>query len=211
MSVVKVELDNLSSGEIECDNDLKSNFIVASPSEADVDCTEYECMTSSDDTTGMFKSKSGTDKEHQLKPSLRSMPCLAQSQTHPQHLDKQSSVQQQNQVQPQPGSEDSTAIDVEQQTDSTKDTYTDDSEHGAYDSRTDQSLLIQHKLNRQKQGSRKSQKCKEDVFSREKHTSQRFPADSRQQAEAERWIWMDLLCCVAVVGTVERERDSLGG
>lgn len=31
-----------------------------------------------------------------------------------------------------------------------KDTYTDDSEHGNYDTRTDQSLLIQNKLNRQK-------------------------------------------------------------
>jgi len=31
-----------------------------------------------------------------------------------------------------------------------KDTYTDDSEHGNYDVRTDQSLLIQNKLARQK-------------------------------------------------------------
>lgn len=31
-----------------------------------------------------------------------------------------------------------------------KDTYTDDSEHGNYDARTDQSLLIQNKLTRQK-------------------------------------------------------------
>lgn len=31
-----------------------------------------------------------------------------------------------------------------------KDTYTDDSEHGNYDARTDQSLLIQNKLIRQK-------------------------------------------------------------
>lgn len=31
-----------------------------------------------------------------------------------------------------------------------KDTYTDDSEHGNYDVRTDQSLLIQNKLTRQK-------------------------------------------------------------
>ncbi|XP_075693113.1 anoctamin-3 isoform X2 [Rhinoderma darwinii] len=117
---------------------------------------------------GMFKSKSGTDKEHQLKPSRRSMPCLAQSQTHPQHLNKQSTVIQQNRVQPQPDSEESSAIDVEPQQDSTRDTYTDDSEHGTYDCRTDQSLLIQHKLNRQKQVSRKSQKCKEDLTNREK-------------------------------------------
>ncbi|KAM4018364.1 anoctamin-3 isoform 5-T5 [Anomaloglossus baeobatrachus] len=124
---------------------------------------------------GMFKSKSGTDKEHQLKPSRRSMPCLAQSQTHPQHLNKQSSVLQQNKVQPQPDSEGSSAVDAEPQQDSTRDTYTDDSEHGTYDCRTDQSLLIQHKLNRQKQASRKSQKCKEESMNREK---QRFPAHS---------------------------------
>ncbi|XP_069821864.1 anoctamin-3 isoform X2 [Dendropsophus ebraccatus] len=128
---------------------------------------------------GMFKSKSGTDKEHQLKPSRRSMPCLAQSQTHPQHLNKQSTVLQQNRVQPQLDSEGSSAIDVEPQQDSTKDTYTDDSEHGTYDCRTDQSLLIQHKLNRQKQASRKSQKCKEDSMSREK---QKFPARTDSSA-----------------------------
>ncbi|XP_040184292.1 anoctamin-3 [Rana temporaria] len=122
----------------------------------------------------MFKSKSGTEKEHQLKPSLRSMPCLAQSQTHPQHLNKQSSVQ--SRLQPQPLSEGSSAIDLEQQRDSTKDTYTDESEHGTYDCRTDQSLLIQHKLTRQKQGSRKSQKCKEDLLSKEKQIFDHFPS-----------------------------------
>ncbi|XP_018419590.1 PREDICTED: anoctamin-3-like [Nanorana parkeri] len=173
MSIVRVELDNLSSEEMECDNGIKSNFIVANTSEADVDYCEPENMSLSPTLPGMFKSKSGTDKEHQLKPSRRSMPCLAQSQTHPQHLNNQSSVQ--NRVQPQPVSEGSSAIDVEQQRDSTKDTYTDESEHGTYDCRTDQSLLIQHKLNRQKQGSHKSQKCKEDLLSKEKHISDHFP------------------------------------
>ncbi|KAE8607112.1 hypothetical protein XENTR_v10011019 [Xenopus tropicalis] len=122
---------------------------------------------------GMFKSKSGTDKVHQMKPSRRSMPCLAQSQTDPQHLNKHTTVQ--NRVQPQPVSEGATESDLEQNRDSTKDTYTDDSEHGAYDSRTDQSLLIQHKLTRQKQGSRKSQKSKEDLLNKEKHIFERFP------------------------------------
>lgn len=171
MSAVKVELDNLSSEETECDNDFKCNYIVTNTSEADADSREVECVTSSCNTSGMFKSKSGTDKEHQLKPSRRSMPCLAQSQTHPQNLNKQSTAH--NRVQPQLDSEGSSAIDVEPQQDSTKDTYTDDSEHGTYDCRTDQSLLIQHKLNRQKQASRKSQKSKEDSMNREK---QRFPA-----------------------------------
>ncbi|XP_069821863.1 anoctamin-3 isoform X1 [Dendropsophus ebraccatus] len=179
MSAVKVELDNLSSDETERDKNCKSNFIVTNTSEADVYYCEAECMASSCDTSGMFKSKSGTDKEHQLKPSRRSMPCLAQSQTHPQHLNKQSTVLQQNRVQPQLDSEGSSAIDVEPQQDSTKDTYTDDSEHGTYDCRTDQSLLIQHKLNRQKQASRKSQKCKEDSMSREK---QKFPARTDSSA-----------------------------
>ncbi|XP_053305139.1 anoctamin-3 [Spea bombifrons] len=129
---------------------------------------------------GMFKSKSGTEKENQLKPSRRSMPCLAQSQTHPQHLNKHSTLHQQNKVQPQPVSEGSSAINVEHLTDSTKDTYTDESEHGVYDYRTDQSLLIQHKLSRQKQGSRKSQKCKEESMNKEKRIFERFPADTGQ-------------------------------
>ncbi|KAG8438217.1 hypothetical protein GDO86_008779 [Hymenochirus boettgeri] len=129
----------------------------------------------------MFKSKSGTDKEYQLNPSRRSMPCLAQSQTHPQHLNKHSTLHQQNnRVQPQPVSEGMTESDLEQLRDSTKDTYTDDSELGAYDSRTDQSLLIQHKLTRQKQGSRKSQKSKEDLVNRDKHVFEKFPRDSLQ-------------------------------
>ncbi|XP_063800407.1 anoctamin-3 isoform X5 [Pseudophryne corroboree] len=180
MSAVKVELDNLSLGEIECENDFKSNFIVENTSEADVDYFEPENMSSSCNPPGMFKSKSGTDKEHQLKPSRRSMPCLAQSQTHPQHLNKQSSVHQQNKVQPQPVSEGSAAIDVEQQRDSTKDTYTDESEHGTYDCRTDQSLLIQHELDRQKQTSRKSQKCKEESVNREKQIFERVPAHTNE-------------------------------
>ncbi|XP_075423397.1 anoctamin-3 isoform X2 [Ascaphus truei] len=128
---------------------------------------------------GMFKSKSGTEKEHQLNPSRGSMPCLAQSQTHPQHLNKHSSLHQQNRVQPQPVSEGSSAVDVEQQKDSARDTYTDESEHGTYDCRTDQSLLIQHKLSTQKQASRKSQKliCKEDSLGRERPI---FPANTVQ-------------------------------
>ncbi|KAJ1182004.1 hypothetical protein NDU88_007202, partial [Pleurodeles waltl] len=51
----------------------------------------------------MNTSRSGTDREETLKPSARrSMPCLAQSQTHPQHLSKHSSLHQPNQIQPQP-------------------------------------------------------------------------------------------------------------
>ncbi|XP_010019682.1 PREDICTED: anoctamin-3-like, partial [Nestor notabilis] len=50
----------------------------------------------------MNTSKSETVKDHPLKPSRRSMPCLAQSQTHPQSLSKHSSFLQPNRVQPQP-------------------------------------------------------------------------------------------------------------
>uniref|UniRef100_A0A8C3LA19 Anoctamin n=1 Tax=Chrysolophus pictus TaxID=9089 RepID=A0A8C3LA19_CHRPC len=53
-------------------------------------------------SSGMNTSKSETVREHPLKPSRRSMPCLAQSQTHPQSLSKHSSFLQPNRVQPQP-------------------------------------------------------------------------------------------------------------
>ncbi|XP_063294358.1 anoctamin-3 isoform X2 [Pelobates fuscus] len=180
MSAVKVELDSLSLKEIEFEKDIKYNVIVSNIVEGNVDQCDPHDVSSKDNVSGMFKSKSGTEKENQLKPSQRSMPCLAQSQTHPQHLNKQSSIHQQNQVQPQPVSEGSSAIDVEQQKDLAKDTYTDESEHGAYDGRTDQSLLIQHKLSRQKQSSRKSQKCKEETMTKEKRIFERFPTDTGQ-------------------------------
>ncbi|XP_065491888.1 anoctamin-3 isoform X3 [Caloenas nicobarica] len=130
----------------------------------------------------MNTSKSETVKDHPLKPSRRSMPCLAQSQTHPQSLSKHSSFLQPNRVQPQPRPQPLSAgtstatVDVVSERAKVmetlennllklsnteysdpfldigkdKDTYTDDSEHGNYDARTDQSLLIQNKLIRQK-------------------------------------------------------------
>uniref|UniRef100_A0A663MEQ2 Anoctamin n=1 Tax=Athene cunicularia TaxID=194338 RepID=A0A663MEQ2_ATHCN len=58
--------------------------------------------TGSISSYGMNTSKSETVKDHPLKPSRRSMPCLAQSQTHPQSLSKHSSFLQPNRVQPQP-------------------------------------------------------------------------------------------------------------
>ncbi|XP_048804208.1 anoctamin-3 isoform X1 [Lagopus muta] len=128
--------------------------------------------------SGMNTSKSETVKEHPLKPSRRSMPCLAQSQTHPQSLSKHSSFLQPNRVQPQPLSAGTSTATVDVVSERAKvmetlennllklssteysdpfleigkdkDTYTDDSEHGNYDVRTDQSLLIQNKLTRQK-------------------------------------------------------------
>nr|XP_033783936.1 anoctamin-3-like [Geotrypetes seraphini]XP_033783937.1 anoctamin-3-like [Geotrypetes seraphini] len=98
----------------------------------------------------MNTSRSETSKDHSLKSSRRSMPCLAQSQTHPQNLNKHSSWLQPNRISPQPLSAESPEIHAEQERETGRDTCTDDSEHGGYDSRTDQSLLIQQKLNRQK-------------------------------------------------------------
>uniref|UniRef100_A0A8C0GNM1 Anoctamin n=1 Tax=Chelonoidis abingdonii TaxID=106734 RepID=A0A8C0GNM1_CHEAB len=52
-------------------------------------------------TSCMNTSRSETVKEPPLKPSRRSMPCLAQSQTHPHSLSKHSSFLQPNRLQPQ--------------------------------------------------------------------------------------------------------------
>ncbi|XP_029438253.1 anoctamin-3 isoform X2 [Rhinatrema bivittatum] len=108
---------------------------------------------------GMNTSKSETSKDHSLKPSRRSMPCLAQSQTHPQNLNKHSLLHQPNRVQPQAVGAGSSAVSETHERDTGKDTYTDDSEHGTYDSRTDQSLLIQQKLRQKTEPRNKSQKC----------------------------------------------------
>ncbi|KAF1435830.1 Anoctamin-3, partial [Spheniscus demersus] len=145
---------------------------------------------------GMNTSKSETVKEHPLKPSRRSMPCLAQSQTHPQSLSKHSSFLQPNRVQPQPRPQPLSAgtstatVDVVSERAKVmetlennllklsnteysdpfldigkdKDTYTDDSEHGNYDARTDQSLLIQNKLTRQKTEPRTKSSLKTDAM-----------------------------------------------
>lgn len=52
MAAVRVELDNLPSPEIDCDNDIKSNFIVANASEANDDCCEGEDTSSSPRLSG---------------------------------------------------------------------------------------------------------------------------------------------------------------
>uniref|UniRef100_A0A8B9F8D5 Anoctamin n=1 Tax=Amazona collaria TaxID=241587 RepID=A0A8B9F8D5_9PSIT len=131
--------------------------------------------------SGMNTSKSETVKEHPLKPSRRSMPCLAQSQTHPQSLSKHSSFLQPNCVQPQPqpqplsaGTSTATVDVVSERAHcflvfpsgigKEKDTYTDDSEHGNYDARTDQSLLLQNKLTRQKTEPRTKSSLKADAM-----------------------------------------------
>ncbi|XP_055578882.1 anoctamin-3 isoform X2 [Falco cherrug] len=196
MSAVIIELDKLSSDEIESKKDSKSEFKEGRFSES---CAEYHglqlhCSRSA--PAGMNTSKSETVKEHPLKPSRRSMPCLAQSQTHPQSLSKHSSFLQPNCVQPQPRPQPLSAgtstatVDVVSErakvmetlennllklsnteysdpfldTGKDKDTYTDDSEHGNYDARTDQSLLIQNKLTRQKTEPRTKSSLKADAM-----------------------------------------------
>ncbi|XP_077640529.1 anoctamin-3 isoform X6 [Lonchura striata] len=220
MSAVTIELDKISSDEIESKTDSKLDFKQGKFSQS---CFDYHhgfqlhCSCSA--PAGMNTSKSETVKEHPLKPSRRSMPCLAQSQTHPQSLSKHSSFLQPNcvqpQLQPQPLSAGTSAAAVDvvserakvmetlennllklsnteygdpflgtqfevigsgavadpqwvqlRRTDvgKDKDTYTDDSEHGNYDARTDQSLLIQNKLTRQKTEPRTKSSLKSDTM-----------------------------------------------
>ncbi|XP_029438252.1 anoctamin-3 isoform X1 [Rhinatrema bivittatum] len=155
-----VELEDLSAGAISCqpasDSDLLST---ASSDEQPAGCCSPELRSSHPLLSGMNTSKSETSKDHSLKPSRRSMPCLAQSQTHPQNLNKHSLLHQPNRVQPQAVGAGSSAVSETHERDTGKDTYTDDSEHGTYDSRTDQSLLIQQKLRQKTEPRNKSQKC----------------------------------------------------
>ncbi|XP_039198156.1 anoctamin-3 isoform X3 [Crotalus tigris] len=148
---------------------------------------------------GMNTSRSETVKEPPLTPSRRSLPCLAQSQTHPQSLSKHSSFLQSNQVmplpqpqpQPQPVSAEASSATVNVVSERAKvmetlennllklsnteycdpfldigkekDTYTDDSEHGNYDSRTDESLLIKSTPTRQKPEPQTKSSLKSDM------------------------------------------------
>eukprot|EP00076_Gallus_gallus_P020847 XP_015141661.1 anoctamin-3 isoform X4 [Gallus gallus] len=194
MSAVIIELDKLSSDESESRKDSKSGFKEGKLSEFCAEYCGFQLHCSHSAPAGMNTSKSEMVKEHSLKPSRRSMPCLAQSQTHPQSLSKHSSFLQPNRVQPQPqplsaGASTATVDVVSERAkvmetlennllklSSTeysdpfldigkdKDPYTDDSEHGNYDVRTDQSLLIQNKLTRQKTEPRTKSSLKVVVF-----------------------------------------------
>ncbi|XP_033913706.3 anoctamin-3 isoform X1 [Acipenser ruthenus] len=99
--------------------------------------------------TGMHTSISEIIKDKTLRPSRRSMPCLPQSQTHPQNLNKLS-LHQPSQTQPQAKSAEPSSVNISCEKDGGKDVYIDESEQGNYDFRTDQSLLIQKTLNRPK-------------------------------------------------------------
>uniref|UniRef100_W5MHL4 Anoctamin n=1 Tax=Lepisosteus oculatus TaxID=7918 RepID=W5MHL4_LEPOC len=118
----------------------------------------------------MHTSISEIIREKTVRPSRRSLPCLVQSQTHPQSLNRVLSVHPAGQVTAQPPSTSPSvdnvaygkgtlrqriAFDDEHifsflralasvcLADVGKDLYTEESEQGTYDSRTDQSLLIQ--------------------------------------------------------------------
>uniref|UniRef100_A0A8C3E9B5 Anoctamin n=1 Tax=Corvus moneduloides TaxID=1196302 RepID=A0A8C3E9B5_CORMO len=196
MSAVIIELDKISSDEIESKKDSKPDFKEGKFSESCADYHVFQLHCSCSAPAGMNTSKSETMKEHPLKPSRRSMPCLAQSQTHPQSLSKHSSFLQPNrvqpQLQPQPLSAGTSIATVDVVSERAKvmetlennllklsdteysdpfldvgkdkDTYTDDSEHGNYDARTDQSLLIQNKLARQKTEPRTKSSLKSDAM-----------------------------------------------
>nr|XP_015194133.1 PREDICTED: anoctamin-3 [Lepisosteus oculatus] len=92
----------------------------------------------------MHTSISEIIREKTVRPSRRSLPCLVQSQTHPQSLNRVLSVHPAGQVTAQPPSTSPSVDNVAYgKADVGKDLYTEESEQGTYDSRTDQSLLIQ--------------------------------------------------------------------
>ncbi|XP_069037915.1 anoctamin-3 isoform X3 [Lepisosteus oculatus] len=92
----------------------------------------------------MHTSISEIIREKTVRPSRRSLPCLVQSQTHPQSLNRVLSAHPAGQVTAQPPSTSPSVDNVAYgKADVGKDLYTEESEQGTYDSRTDQSLLIQ--------------------------------------------------------------------
>ncbi|XP_026858975.2 anoctamin-3 isoform X2 [Electrophorus electricus] len=97
---------------------------------------------------GMHNSISEILKEKTLKPSRRSLPCLAQSQTHPQNLNHFLSVP----LSPEPkATENNHSVSAScthitpPPTDSSKDQHVVETETRTYESRADESLLIQQK------------------------------------------------------------------
>ncbi|XP_036399069.1 anoctamin-3 [Megalops cyprinoides] len=97
---------------------------------------------------GMHTSISEILKEKSLKPSRRSLPCLAQSRTHPQNLNHILSVPLNPEPSSKPRSASPSCTDISHQTEGGKDLYAEESEAGAYDCRTDQSLLIKKHVTR---------------------------------------------------------------
>ncbi|XP_046714804.1 anoctamin-3 isoform X7 [Silurus meridionalis] len=98
---------------------------------------------------GMHNSISEILKEKNLKPSRRSLPCLAQSQTHPHNLSHFLSVP----LNPEPKANTNTHsvqascthITPPSTVDVSNGQYVEEMETAVYESRTDESLLIQQK------------------------------------------------------------------
>ncbi|KAI5100533.1 anoctamin-3 isoform X3 [Silurus meridionalis] len=97
---------------------------------------------------GMHNSISEILKEKNLKPSRRSLPCLAQSQTHPHNLSHFLSVP----LNPEPKANTNThSVQAScthitpPSTDVSNGQYVEEMETAVYESRTDESLLIQQK------------------------------------------------------------------
>ncbi|XP_019712528.1 anoctamin-3 isoform X2 [Hippocampus comes] len=101
--------------------------------------------TQSDQTSGMHTSISEILKEKSLKPSRRSLPCLAQSQTHPINLNHFLSVplspEPKAQVEVLSQSISTSCSLLPPQTEDDKDEYTEESEATACEARIDGSLL----------------------------------------------------------------------
>uniref|UniRef100_A0A1A8RUI5 Anoctamin n=1 Tax=Nothobranchius rachovii TaxID=451742 RepID=A0A1A8RUI5_9TELE len=108
---------------------------------------------------GMHTSISEILKEKSLKPSRRSLPCLAQSQTHPINLNHFLSVPLS--PDPKPDVEDlsqsistSCSLLPPQTTDDVKDTYVEETEVSTNETRTDPTFVLQKPISRAKLGTR---------------------------------------------------------
>ncbi|XP_067902590.1 anoctamin-3 isoform X2 [Heterodontus francisci] len=109
--------------------------------------TSPKTSKTEDQDTGMNTSISGIIKEQPLKPSRRSLPCLAQSQTLPIGLNRHSLQQPSNQKETLSAGPSSTNVSYEK--DDMKEWSTIESEQRTYDSRTDHAFLLQNTENRQ--------------------------------------------------------------
>ncbi|KAF7224248.1 anoctamin-3 isoform X3 [Nothobranchius furzeri] len=114
--------------------------------------------TETDQQSSMHTSISEILKEKSLKPSRRSLPCLAQSQTHPINLNHFLSVPLS--PDPKPDVEDlsqsiSTSCSLlPPQTKDVKDTYVEETEVSTNETRADPTFLLQKPISRAKLGTR---------------------------------------------------------
>ncbi|XP_056273218.1 anoctamin-3 isoform X2 [Pseudoliparis swirei] len=110
--------------------------------------------TDSDQLSGMHTSISEILKEKSLKPSRRSLPCLAQSQTHPINLNHCLSVPLSPELKPEAEalsqSLSTSCSLLPPQTDEGKDQYEEESEVTTCETRADKSFLLQKPVTRVK-------------------------------------------------------------